>query len=579
MESINSEIEKLLKQAGVAGQIELSVPPKPEMGDLSFSCFNLAKEKNKNPIEIAQGLAVSLRGGADEAPTKQSHRFGNDTIERVQAAGPYLNFFLKPSAVAAAIVPEILKLKNKYGQNKSGGGKQIIVEYPSNNTHKELHIGHLRNICIGNSLVKLFEANGHKVVPINYVNDFGAHVAKCLWGLQKFHATETPPADKQKWLGEIYAEASRYLKEYEEAKTEVAEIQRRLEKDDKQIRPLFLKTRKWSLDRFAEVFKELGAKHKKTLFEKDIKQKGQKVVDALLKKGLAKKGEGGAIIVDLSQYGLDIGLLRKSDGSGLYLTSDLGLALEKNKLFPKISESVHVTGNEQNFYFKQLFKVLELAGYKFKMTHIGYGLINLPSGKISSRAGNAPLYDDVYKAVFDKALTETALRHRDWPKEKIEPAARNIAFAALKFDLLKHESAKTIVFDPASAVSFDGFTGPYVLYTVARINSLMRKVKNEKLAAKSDWNLLRAPEEKHLAFFLGQFGEAIEKSMAGYNPSVIAKYAFDLAKLFNDFYNKRSVLSAETPALSRARLALSSAAKITLENALGLLSIETVDEM
>jgi arginyl-tRNA synthetase len=544
-------------------------------------------------VEFAKELADKIEKIATPPaglPPEAGRR--NDTthgiVSRVQAFGPYVNFFLDPGKVSVLIIAEVLKNKNKFGAGKTGAGKSVLLEYPSNNTHKELHVGHLRNICIGNSLTKLFALNGYKAIPINYVNDFGAHVAKCLWGLQKFHTKEAPPKNKQKWLGEIYAEAARYLKDHPEAKDEVARIQLQLEKKDKKIWPLYTKTRKWSLDAFAKVFKELGTTHKKIFFEQDIKNIGQKVVDELLQKGIAKVGEGGAIIVDLTQFNLDIGLLRKSDGAGLYLTADLGLALAKNKTYPKIFESIHITASEQNFYFQQLFKILALAGYKFKMTHIGYGLVNLPTGKMSSREGTAVLYEDVYNSVYDRTLEETKSRHADWTNTKITQTARALAYAAIKFDFLKHESSKVIVFDPKDAVSFDGFTGPYVLYTVARMNSILSKAKKELhlpppargvARGRGSDAVLVEPEEKQLCLLLDQFGEIVKKAFGNYNPSVIAKYSFDLAKSYNDFYHKHSVLQAVNKEIIQARLALTLAVKTVLENSLNILSIKSVEEM
>jgi len=556
-------LKKIIQAAGVKQEFDLSVPPKPEMGDYALACFDLAKANDVSPAEAAADLAKKISG--------------QGLIAEAKSFGPYVNMFLRPEAVIMQTVEAVMKQGVKYGASKAEKNKQILVEYPSNNTHKELHIGHLRNICIGNSLVKILELSGNKVIPVNYVNDFGAHVAKCLWGLQKFHAKDKPPANKQKWLGQIYAEASRYLKDNPETKTEVQELQKKLEAQNKKLWPLYLKTRDWSLKQFAIVFKELGVLHKKTFFEKDIKHLGQKVVDELLKNRIATIGEGGAIIIDLTSLGLDIALLRKSDGTGLYLTADLGLALVKNKAYPHITESIHITGTEQNLYFKQLFKVLELAGYKFQMTHIGYGLVNLPTGKMSSREGNVVLYDEVYDNVYEHVLKATRERHTDWTKKKNESTARLITLSAIKFDFLKHESAKVMIFDPASAASFDGFTGPYVLYTVARINSLLKKSGAKKV--KINYSLLTEPEEKLLALTMDGFAEAIVKARANYNPSTVTKYAFDLAKAYNDFYHKHSVLSAENTELVRARLVLSKAVKTVLENALSLLSIEPVKEM
>jgi arginyl-tRNA synthetase len=562
MDEIKKLIIDLLKSAGVSGNIELTSPPKPEMGDFCFACFDIAKQNQKNPQEVARDLSKKI---------KQS-----EIINNVEANGPYVNFFINSGVAVKILLASIIK-QNKSKLSNIGQKGKVVIEYPSNNTHKELHIGHLRNICIGNSLVQLSKHNGYNVAPINYINDFGAHVAKCLWGLIKFHNKEEPPANKQKWLGEIYAEASRYLEEHPEFKLEVQEIQKKLESGDKGIEKLYSRTRKWSLDQFKKIYKQLGVYHKKTFYEKEVKKAGQKMVDNLIESGVAKTGEGGAIIVDLSSYGLDIALLRKSDGTGLYLTSDLGLAFGKNLYFRDYKESIHLTGTEQNFYFKQLFKILALAGYDYKMTHIGYGLVSLTEGKMSSRSGRVVLYEDVWQMVYDKALLETADRHTDWSRKKLEKTAQLIAMSAIKFDFLKHESSKAMVFDPVTAVSFDGFTGPYILYTIARINSIIRK---KKICARGiDFGLLVEPEEKRLTIKMAELKDVAVKAMANYNPSIIAKYAFDTAKLYNDFYSKHSVLKANNQELVNARVFLSSTVKDILTKALELLSIETIKEM
>jgi len=566
---IKEQVIGLLKSAGVQNLVELSSPPKPELGDLTFACFDLAKEQKNSPVEAAQNLQTKLAQMDLE----------NWGVSKVMATGPYVNLFLSSGMIAKVSLSAIKRLKQKYGTNKNGARKKVIVEYPSNNTHKELHVGHLRNICIGNTLVQLFSANGYQVVPINYLNDLGAHVAKCLWGIQKFHAGEVPPkGGEQKWLGQIYAEAARYLEEHPDEKPAVYDVQTKLEAHDKSIWPLYQKTRQWSIKKFEEMFRELELFHRHVFYEQDVKEAGQKVVDELIAKKIATVGEGGAIIVDLTQYGLDIGLLRKSNGSGLYLTSDLALAVAKNKKYPDIFESVHLVGSEQNFYFKQLFKILELAGYSYRMKHIGYGLVSLASGKMSSRTGNVVLYEDVRDEVYKKIYDETKERHADWSNKTVAMTALKLTLAAIKFEFLKHEAEKTMMFDAKAATSFDGFTGPYVLYAVARINSLVRKSKLKSIDLTS-CDLLVEQEEKNLIMLLGQFDEVIIKAMANYNPSTIVKYAFDLAKGFNDFYNKHSVLSADNAGLITARVSLSMATKQVLENALHLLTIDTVAEM
>ena len=564
---INKQLESVLKRTGVKGEIVFSVPPNPEMGDLAYACFDLAKSEKINPTDMARKLAEKINTGLHRIPF----------VEKVTNLGPYLNFYFKIGDYANIVLNEILKKGKKFGQNNLGKNKKVLIEYPSNNTHKELHVGHLRNICLGNALANLFESNGYKVIRVNYLNDFGTHVAKCLWGLLKFHANEKPPRDKQKWLGEIYAQAAAYLRDHPESEGEVAQMQQKMENRDKSIWPLYLQTKQWSIEGFEKVFKDLKVTHKKVFYEKETKNVGQKMVDKLLQKGIAKIGERGAIIVDLTKFGLDISLLRKSNGIGLYMTSDLGLAVAKNKKY-KANESIHLTGVEQNFYFKQLFKVLELAGYKYKMTHIGYGLVTLPTGKMSSRGGKVILYENLYNDVFERIYQETIKRHSDWPKKKMEEVSKKIALGALKFDFLKHEAQKSIVFDPHKAISFDGFTGPYVLYTVARINSLLTKGKKCPIS-KADYSFLKNNEERNLIRCLSEFGAVMEKAFKNYNPSVVAKYCFDTAKAFNDFYTKISILKTDDEKIRCARLSLCLAVKIILQNALNILSIDTVEEM
>lgn len=564
---LEEKISQILIDNGLNFKLQFSTPPNPQMGDLAFPCFELAKAQGKNPVEVAVTVKTILE-------KSDLSKYG---VDKIITAGPYINFFYNSGVLAKDILGSIQKHGKKYGVNNSQKGRKVIIEYPGNNSHKELHIGHLRNICLGNALTYIFAANGVAISPINYLNDFGAHVAKCLWGLQKFHNGEKQPkGQEQKWLGEIYAESNKYLEEHPELKEESFEVQKKLEARDKSIWSLYKKTREWSIKGFAKAFKELDLKLNYTFYEQDVKDAGQKIVDELLKNKIATIGEGGAIILDLTSENLDIALLRKSNGAGLYLTSDLGLAVAKNKKYKNISESITLTGSEQNFYFKQLFRVLQKAGYDYKMTHIGYGLVMLPDGKMSSRKGKVVLYDDVRDEVYGKILEETQKRHADWSKKKIEKTAWTVAMAAIKFDFLKHEAAKTIIFDFADAIKFEGFTGPYVLYMIARINSILRKGMMSK---KINYDLLNYPEEKHLIMMLGEYGEVLKKSFANYNPSVVVKYSFDVAQAFSNFYAKHTVLNSEDKNLVNARLALCAATKQVLQNSLNILSIDNVEEM
>ncbi len=560
LQVVEEQLTDILKKAGVKGEIEFSKPPKPEMGDFAFACFDIAKEKEKNPAEVAKGLDKKI--GKVKIPL----------IASVKAFGPYVNFFLDSSELARLILTEVNK-KN-FGSNNIGKGKRVLIEYPSQNTHKEFHIGHLRNACIGNCLVGLYKKSGYKMTSINYINDFGAHVVKCLWGIQKFHHDMPKVENKQKWLGQVYANANNEIKDLESAEEELNDLQKKLEGKDRDITKLFKQTRQWSLDGFEKLHNELGINHASTFYESEIKAKGQKKVDQLLQDCIAEVGERGAIIVNLEQFNLDIALLRKSTGAGLYMTSDLALAEEKFKKY-KIDQSINITGTEQEFYFKQLFKILQMSGFTQNMVHVGYGLVNLPEGKMSSRTGTVILYEDLRDEIFKHLQKETKDRHSDWKDKKVDQTAYKLTMAALKFTMQKHEAAKVITFDMKEAVSFEGYSAPYVLYVVARINSLIRKGG----AGKINHELLLEPEEKQLLLLLGEYCGIVEKALRNYNPAVITKYCFDLAQEFNNFYNKHSVLGNENKDLNKARLALSGAVKVVLEDVLNILTIETLEEM
>ncbi len=566
LKQIEEQLKKLLQDAGIENS-HFDVPPKPEMGDVAMPCFDIAKREGKNPAEVAVKIAKRVGTGLD---------LSFHGIDKVEAFGPYVNFFLNTSELAKIILVHELKAEDV------GGGKKVLIEYPSQNTHKEFHIGHLRNVCIGNTIVQLYRESGYDMIPMNYVNDFGRHVVKVLWGIENSENLKVESRkdndNRQKWLGDVYAEASKYIEEHkEEVEEELNELQNKLESRDPEVMKLFEKTKQWSIEGFRDLMDELGVEHDSIMYESDVKDRGQEIVGELIEKGIAIEGERGAIIVDLEKYNLDIALLRKSTGAGVYMTSDLGLAERKFSHYD-VAESINITGTEQNHYFKQLFKVLELNGFTHQMTHIGYGLVNLPSGKMSSRAGNVILYEDLRDEIFAHLKKETASRHEDWSEEKINKTVHVLTQAVLKFTMQKHESIKNMTFDMDEAVSFEGYSAPYVLYVVARINSLVKRAEGRG-QRKVDYNILYKPEEKQILMKMSEYGDVVAKARENYNTSAITRYCFELAKAFNNFYNTHDILKAESDELIQARLALSVSLRDMLTHALGLLTIDVVDEM
>jgi arginyl-tRNA synthetase len=566
MKKIAEQIVSIYAQAGFNIQSDHFVLPKIKgQGDISLPCFELAKKEGKSPVEVAKSIAFAVE------------IVEHSIIERIEAVGPYVNFYLKSSEVAQLILSDIQTQGDVYGHGRIGEHHSVLIEYPSQNTHKEFHIGHLRNVCIGNTLVQLFRASGYQVIPVNYINDFGAHVSKCLWGIINLYGGVVPTENVQQWLGEVYAVTSQYVTEHEEVKTQLQDILLKLEARDESIWALFETTRDASLRGFELIMRELGVEHTRVFLESEVKERGQAVVDEMIQKGIATVGEGGAIIADLSAYNLDIALLRKSTGAGLYMTSDLALAEKKFSEF-QVSESINITGIEQNFYFQQLFKVLSLSGFSHKMTHIGYGLVQRSDGKMSSRLGNVILYSDLRANILERMMQEVGSRHTDWSVDEIASVASVLSDATLKFTMQSHEAIKNITFDIDEAVSFDGYSAPYILYSVARINSILNKDQGAGNSDQVDFECLNTEADKELCLMLAQYPAVIEKALSQYNPSVIAKYCFDVAQQFSSYYATNQIIGSGE-GVEQARMALLAATKRVLVQALGLLTIGTVDKM
>lgn len=568
LENIKSAIVKDLKKRhaflNALDEDALVYPPDTKFGDIALPCFAFAKSSGKNPAELARMIAAG-------------EVYASMWVQAVNAAGPYVNFVLKSDMVAGALFAALKKNK-KFGANNLGKGERVMIEYPSPNTHKEFHVGHVRNVCLGVALTNLYEASGFKMVQVDYTNDLGAHVAKCLWALQKFHQGEKPPLGREaRWLGAIYAEGAQKLEEHTEYAPEVSEVLQKLEARERAIYALWKKTRAWSIKGMNVYLKELGVHYKREFFESEVKDEGKKIVAELLKKGVAQKSQG-AVIIDMDAQGLGVMLLLKSDGTGLYATSDLALARKKFKLF-KIDRSINITDVRQSLYFKQLFRALALSGFTQKMTHIGYEFVRLPEGAMASRTGRVVLYEDMRDEIIAAAAEETRTRHPEWSARKVHYTAYTLALAGLKFGMLKYDPGKVIVFDKKESLSFEGFTGPYLLYTLARMNSLLKKVRGTAGRGSADPSILVASQEKQLVFLCLQLPEVVKSAVENNNPSELAHYAYKLCQLFAAFYEQCPVMRAPDEGVKRARAALVEITRGVLERSLNLLGIPLIKEM
>lgn len=564
IDKIKSEILEAVKLAIAidvdVNKLEIERPPEKNMGDFALPCFYLTKLLRISPNQIAQELKNKIRPGK--------------YIKSVQNIGPYLNFFIDTEFLAQKVISEIEKKGIKYGSHEAKNIK-VMLEYSGPNTHKEFHIGHLRNNVLGVSLVNLIKFSGKKVISVNYVGDIGAHVAKCLWAYNKFHKNEAVPEKKGKYLGTIYAEAVRRIDEDETLAKDVSEVQQKLESGDKYWIKIWKQTRQWSLDELNDIYKIIGANFDKIFYESEVEQLGKKIVKELLEKGIAEKSEG-AVIIDLEKYNLKKFLLLKSDGSSLYSTKELALAKLKFEKY-KVDESYMVIDTRQSFYLQQFFKTLQIIGFDKKITHIPYEFVTLKDGAMASRKGNIVSFEDFLNEVILTIAEETKKRHQDWSDDDINSIAKKIALGAIKFYMLRVGNNNIITFDLEEAKSYDGFTGPYLQYTVSRINSILNK-SNFKTNKKVDFSLLTDSLEKELLIGLARFPEVILEVAEELDPSGLAKYLFDLAKNFSSYYQIIPILTLSED-LKISRLALIKSIRQVLVNGLGLLGVEVPEKM
>jgi len=537
--------------------------PKDNFGDYAFPCFSLAKIYKKNPVEIAKDLKNKMKPF--------------DEIEHIEAVSGYLNFFINKEFMFEKILKEILKQKEDFGKGQKKG--KIMTEFCHANTHKAFHIGHTRNIALGESISRILEKNGFEVIRVNYQGDVGMHIAKTLWGLQNLKKLKLkePKEERGKWLGIVYATASKVSKENEKITEEINKINQKLYSGDKELTDLWKKTRQWSIDYFENIiYPDFGVKFKRFYFEKEVEKKGTEIAKSLLKKGIAKKSDG-AIVMDLKKFGLDIFIILKSDETPLYGTKDLYLAELQNKEYNP-NEILHIVGSEQNFYFKQLIKTLELVNpiIAKKEKHITYELVLDSTGrKFASREGIVVLYDDTIKKLTDLAEKEIKQRDSKLKEKELKIRARKIALGAIKYAMLSQSTNKPIVFDEKEIIRFEGDTGSYLLYSYARASSILRKMGKEKQNKTFKIAKLNEQEIK-LSKALMEFPEIVQKAGTELNPSIVANYAYNLAKTFNEFYHACQVIGSEE---STQRIALVSTSKIVLKEALNLLGIEALEEM
>ncbi len=538
----------------------IEIPPESLMGDFAFPCFFLSSKLKKSPQEIA----LKIKNEIKELPKE---------ISEIKIAGAYLNFFVDKKILAINLINEILKDK-KYGSNNSKIKNKISVEFPSPNTNKPLHLGHLRNMAIGESVSRILEFSGGKVFRNSLNNDRGIHICKSMSAYEKYGNNKTPESVKKKsdhFVGDYYV----LFSEKKIPDEDVQEMLRKWENGDKKIIVLWKKMNKWALDGFKETYKKYGIKLDKEYFESQIYIKGKEIVDDGLKKGIFKKKSDGSVFIDLNDEKLGEKIVLRADGTSIYITQDLYLAkLKFDEL--KINSSIYVVGNEQDYHFNVLVAILKKLGFNFadKIKHLSYGMVVLPEGRMKSREGKVVDADDLIEEIQNLAKKELISRSK-LPQKELELRSLKIALASIKYFLLKTDINKDMLFAPEESIRFDGDTGPYIQYSYARANSILKKSKIKNKTENFKIELL-SPTEIELIKKLSQFKEVVLKSCETLNPSLIAHYSYQLAQSFNEFYHSCPVVGSKE---EKFRIKIVESFKIVLKNALGLLGIETLEEM
>jgi len=551
-QEIKKELKKILKK-----EVKLEIPPDSRLGDYSFPCFELAKDLKKDPNRIAKEL---------------SEKIINKNF-RVENKGPYLNFFVDKEKLIKEVLSKILTEKEKYGILKKKRGK-VMIEFSQANTHKAFHIGHIRGTSLGESLARILEFTGHKVIRVNYQGDTGMHVAKWLWCYNKFHKNEKFPRNNvENWIASIYVEAVNKLEENQILQEEVNKINFELEEGkNKKLVALWKKTRKLSLDAFDGIYKDLNTRFDNYFFEREVGKKGKEIANWLVKRKIARVDQG-AVIVDLEKYNLGVWVLLRGDGTVLYSAKDIALAEIKFNRF-KIDKSIYVVGAAQNLHIQQLFKTLELMGFKRakNCVYIPVSEVRLPTGKMSSRTGENIVYSEFKKEIMDYAASEIKKRHDELNEKEIGKRALIISMAAIKFDMLKQDLNKTIIFSKEEALKFEGDTGPYLQYSYARAVSILKKARK-----KSNFKIVELKDKEiELIKKLDEFRIVVEQASNSLNPSLIANYSFQLAQIFNEFYHLCPVIRSVEEG---QRLAIVKAFLIVMKSSLRLLGIEVMEEM
>ncbi|QQL46872.1 arginine--tRNA ligase [Streptococcus mutans] len=538
----------------------LEKPKKSSMGDLAFPTFSLAKTMRKAPQIIASELVGQINN--------------NSYFEKVEAVGPYINFFLNKSEISAQVLKEVIKKREDYAQAAIGQGRNIVIDLSSPNIAKPFSIGHLRSTVIGDALSNIFQKLGYETVKINHLGDWGKQFGLLIVAYKKWGSEEAVRAHPIDELLKLYVRINAETKNHPELDEEAREWFRKLENNDEEALALWQWFRDESLMEFNRLYAELGIDFDSYNGEAFYNDKMEEVVQLLAEKGLLEESKG-AQVVNLEKYGIEHpALIKKSDGATLYITRDLAAAIYRKRTYD-FAKAIYVVGQEQTAHFKQLKAVLAEMGYAWSkdIQHVSFGLVTKNGQKLSTRKGNVILLEPTIAEAVKRSLAQIDTKNPDLVNK--EAVAHAVGVGAIKFYDLKTDRTNGYDFDLEAMVSFEGETGPYVQYAHARIQSILRKANFQPQAAEN--YQLNDTESWEIIKLIQDFPNTIVKAADNFEPSLIARFAIHLAQSFNKYYAHTRILD-DSPERD-SRLALSYATATVLKEALALLGVEAPNEM
>ncbi|MCL2793368.1 MAG: arginine--tRNA ligase [Spirochaetaceae bacterium] len=571
-ESLQVNILNAIKQ--ISDNINLSIsdiiveiPPKPELGDVAFPMFPYSKVLKKAPAAIAAQIVDNIQ----------------DKDNKYTVAGPYVNVFIARQQVIKKTLLKVINEKEKYGFGTERKHEKIMIEFSCPNTNKPLHLGHLRNDSIGESVSKILKANGADVCKVNLINDRGIHICKSMLAYKELGKGATPESENIKsdhFVGNYYVEYSKLARADADAEKRAQQMLVAWEDGDNETKDLWQKMNKWAIDGIEKTYEKTGVSFDKVYYESQTYSEGRKEVLKGLEKGIFYKDESNTIWVDLTDINLDKKVLLRGDGTSIYLTQDIGTAIKRHEDWP-FDTLIYVVASEQQYHFKVLFNVIAKLGYKWaeNLFHLSYGLVNLPEGRMKSREGTVIDADDLLKELTEMVAEEIKKREREEFVGDINATSEKVALGALNYFLLATTPTKDMIFNPAESLSFVGNTGPYLQYMGARIASILKKYGKSIDIENIDFDLLKEEDEWEIIKMINEFPETVIQAGKELNPSIITSFMYELSKKFSKYYHDNSVLNNESEKLVEARVTLCSAVVQALRNCMELTGIPYLEVM